>query len=615
MRVRLTVPKELVSEDTLNPALEASAQVAQKQIEAGLVPPLADAIDDGLRWAPEPEGQGFEGFDLPTECIDRGWLDCDDIAPWWAAELRASGVDPDAKPIVYQSGPKRWHAVVERGDGSVDDPSRWAGMGKPGSPLPVTRPLAKDGTASIAFKSKRGGTKARIDVPIQGFGDHVGLALEAYGDGAFDALGRGASGALGILGFWGAPDETLLRMHAITHILSGHTEEEFAAMHGCDGYAPCGPFVQGLADRIGAMHATTTFNPGMASDIAMTVLDPLGIHNLVAPLASDFVKSYATGLAHRGEDDAPPKKATKIPDATTSGDDDPCPRGWHWENRGGVNVCVPDRSVNGDDTVMVTLKATGEKIQVPKDYVKKLRDADLIVGMTMTLPFGLPFFSVKQGPPKKIKKPRGHISGDDTVMVTLKATGEKIQVPKDYVKKLRDADLIVGGPRGSGSRGGGRGAGSRDGGSGRGGRGGGSRQQPPDPYGGGYDTDPNTGLPIYYNTMQQEGGYDPFASQFQEYGPPPGYGVPSGWTPQPYSYPTFTPQMAPSMFPGTIPGGAGYYNPFGATLPGTDIAPDAWGGYATPTAFSQYVDQYEKGIRHSAFDDAPLLGQTTTEDR
>jgi hypothetical protein len=43
--------------------------------------------------------------------------------------LRAKGEDPGAFAFVKPSGPNRWHAVVQRSDGSVDDPSREAGMG------------------------------------------------------------------------------------------------------------------------------------------------------------------------------------------------------------------------------------------------------------------------------------------------------------------------------------------------------------------------------------------------------------------------------------------------------------------------------------------------------
>jgi hypothetical protein len=57
-----------------------------------------------------------------------GWGDCDDLAPWRAAELRVSGEDPDAYVYVYQSGPHRYHAVVARGNGRIEDPSLILGM-------------------------------------------------------------------------------------------------------------------------------------------------------------------------------------------------------------------------------------------------------------------------------------------------------------------------------------------------------------------------------------------------------------------------------------------------------------------------------------------------------
>ena len=105
MRIRITVPRKHITESTLGAALEASTQVAQKQVEDGNVPPIEDAINNGqVKWKPEPADQGFEGFDLPEDVMKRGWGDCDDLAAWRAGELRATGEDPDAKATVYQSG-------------------------------------------------------------------------------------------------------------------------------------------------------------------------------------------------------------------------------------------------------------------------------------------------------------------------------------------------------------------------------------------------------------------------------------------------------------------------------------------------------------------------------
>lgn len=291
MRIRLTVPKKYVDEDTLGRALEASSLVAQRQVESGEIPPIADAIEDGLvKWKPEP-AQGFEGFDIPTDVLARGWADCDDLASWLCGELRASGVDPDAKPIVYQSGPKRWHAVVQRGDGSIDDPSRWAGMGEPGSPLPITTPI-DDSFSTIGFARTPRGMRARLDVPL---GPQVGVAIERCGEDAFAALGKAASAGFGILGLWGAPDEVLMRLQAIAHMLKGGDLADLAELHGCDERS-FGRFVGALAERVGG---TATFNPSMFSNLAASIIDPLGIRNLIAPVATEFVKSYASGLAQK----------------------------------------------------------------------------------------------------------------------------------------------------------------------------------------------------------------------------------------------------------------------------------------------------------------------------
>ena len=57
-----------------------------------------------------------------------GGGDCEDLAAWRVAELRVSGDDPDAYVYVYQSGPHRYHAVVARGSGRIEDPSLILGM-------------------------------------------------------------------------------------------------------------------------------------------------------------------------------------------------------------------------------------------------------------------------------------------------------------------------------------------------------------------------------------------------------------------------------------------------------------------------------------------------------
>lgn len=104
-------------------------------IRAGLVPRI---YESGIEFRPEPWQGKFEEFaDCLTVCR-RGWGDCDDLVAWRVAELRVLG-DPKlglspckATIKVYW---REWfegrgfHAEVRLPDGSVEDPSRFLGMG------------------------------------------------------------------------------------------------------------------------------------------------------------------------------------------------------------------------------------------------------------------------------------------------------------------------------------------------------------------------------------------------------------------------------------------------------------------------------------------------------
>jgi hypothetical protein len=88
-------------------------------------PPLYGA---GVRYRREPHE--YEQW-LTIPCVHaRRWGDCEDLAAWRVAELRAQGVDAWAcfhwrkagRALVY-------HIVVCRPDGVVEDPSRVLGMG------------------------------------------------------------------------------------------------------------------------------------------------------------------------------------------------------------------------------------------------------------------------------------------------------------------------------------------------------------------------------------------------------------------------------------------------------------------------------------------------------
>lgn len=164
MRVRLALPSKVVQPDVLNAILEATTLANAKLLQNGEAPTVREAIRDGLRWKPEDFADG-EHFDLAPVAAARGWGDCDDLAPWLAAEMRLRG-DPGAAAVVRRSGPKRWHVVVRDGAGVIHDPSKWAGMkGKAGAGPAVHGTMAPTGAGALALLPYRGGWAARMDLP------------------------------------------------------------------------------------------------------------------------------------------------------------------------------------------------------------------------------------------------------------------------------------------------------------------------------------------------------------------------------------------------------------------------------------------------------------------
>lgn len=129
MRINVAVPEPNVSAPILNAALEGVTRLDQDLIKEGAVPPFRDVVHR-IRWKPEPPGE--EHFDHAGVVLRRKWGDCDDLGPYHAASLRVTGEDRGARAVVRKSGPKRWHVVVRRSDGSIDDPSIEAGMPAPG---------------------------------------------------------------------------------------------------------------------------------------------------------------------------------------------------------------------------------------------------------------------------------------------------------------------------------------------------------------------------------------------------------------------------------------------------------------------------------------------------
>lgn len=173
MRINVAVPEAHVEAPVLDAALESVTRLNESMMARHEIPSFAEALKRGIRWKPEPPGA--EHFDHAKVILGRGWGDCDDLAPYHAATLRHSGEDPGATAIVQRSGPKRWHAVVQRSDGRIDDPSKAAGMGQPMGVVGQGLPMMWGGVhgvggsfiirPQIAMRPVRGAYQARADIP------------------------------------------------------------------------------------------------------------------------------------------------------------------------------------------------------------------------------------------------------------------------------------------------------------------------------------------------------------------------------------------------------------------------------------------------------------------
>lgn len=260
MRINVAVPEAQVTKPVLDSALESVTKLNEQLIKSGSVPTFRRALArDNIQWRPEPPGD--EHFDHAGIVQRRKWGDCDDLAPWHAASLRASGEDPDAIAVVRKSGPTRWHAYVERSDGTTEDPSREAGMGKKadgvlGAVLGLMfNPTELQGVGgddlgeyivrpSVALRpTPRQSWQARVDLPWHEREQRVYLptdfamsTLHSQANPA-QALVGALEGAckLGVLGGYAHP-EHIARIGAICDTIEGVPYEDVAACYG-EGHA------------------------------------------------------------------------------------------------------------------------------------------------------------------------------------------------------------------------------------------------------------------------------------------------------------------------------------------------------------------------------------------
>lgn len=272
MRLRLAVPPDLGRDETadvLNAALESLTRASTPRIARGNIPTFTTALKAGrVKWAPEPPGD--EHFDLPEAVLKRGHGDCDDLAPWHCASLRAQGIDPECRAIVRPSGPGKWHAVVERSDGRIEDPSRAAGMGRSvngdGYAPPMWRAMYGDRMALAAHPLARGWA-GRVDLPDA----EVPMAWSAlaHASNPRRAVCGAIAGALR-LGSCGALTEAdLVRLSALHDLLHGVRPRHVA----------------GALDHMGAVGFLPSLIPAAAS-LAAPVLSKILPGGGAAPAAA-----------------------------------------------------------------------------------------------------------------------------------------------------------------------------------------------------------------------------------------------------------------------------------------------------------------------------------------
>lgn len=194
MRVQLAIPDEHVTPDVLEPLLEAGTRLDQRLMAAGQAPTFTQALQQGVRWQPEPPG--MENFDHAGAVAGRGHGDCDDLGPMRAAELRLTGEDPHATVGVIRTGPHMFHAYVNRSDGTYEDPSEEAGMVVPAGGIrpAAVRVLSRRPIAAVSIRPQKslGGWQARAELPW--VGSAYKLSCNAFETDPRDAMSTAVMG-------------------------------------------------------------------------------------------------------------------------------------------------------------------------------------------------------------------------------------------------------------------------------------------------------------------------------------------------------------------------------------------------------------------------------------
>jgi hypothetical protein len=325
VRINVAVPEAHVTAPVLDAALESVTRLNESMLDAGEVPPF-DEVRDSIRWRPEPPGD--EHFDHAKVVLGRKWGDCDDMAPYAAATMRHTGEDPGARAIVKRSGPTRWHAVVERSDGSIRDPSKETGMGQKtmgvvgaGLPSMMRQPASVVGGSFLARPQlalrpliDRPGTEpeawqARADLPwhwLPGKSptDVAMVSLHASPVSS-EAIVGACEGLLELGEANDVDDDVLDRVSAISAACDGvnfeDIEDEYGPEHALAAGQLVGSFFGSFGRKLGRM--VKRINPLKLASQAVTFIPGVGP---VAHMALDAASPALQHMLARGHHLPPP---------------------------------------------------------------------------------------------------------------------------------------------------------------------------------------------------------------------------------------------------------------------------------------------------------------------
>jgi len=119
-------------------ALTGYVDLRQRAL-AGKVTP--DLYKSGVRYLREPPGS--EVWQVPTAMLASKVADCEDLAAGFRVPQLWTYGETAAAPYVLRISARLRHIVVERADGSIEDPSACLGMHKKSNPREAAELLAK----------------------------------------------------------------------------------------------------------------------------------------------------------------------------------------------------------------------------------------------------------------------------------------------------------------------------------------------------------------------------------------------------------------------------------------------------------------------------------------